>query len=141
MNLGLNHLNQQHSREETITQYARFVEEITPYYEQIRSLVSRNDYLISDLFSVIKTNQKTVNDIWFAAGNVPLSDEATEPFTESAYSFISDVVWLFNDMTMFAERSDLAHLAVRFMVSHTYIPNCEKSKSAAMRELSVLIPS
>jgi hypothetical protein len=124
----LHYMNEQISRDEALARFTDLVNRIEPIYDRVYSYVSSADFDVSSFFALIKSIRTDSKDIFLAAGDISRSDADFEKFSEAAYQHIADIDWLIGDMAIFADRADIKEQYIRWSLSNTYIPSCEKSK-------------
>lgn len=133
----LNYMNEQISRNETMSRFSNFAAKIEPFYDQVYKYISNEDYDVPELFALAKRIQQEVRKIFLAAGDIPRADVSTEGFTEAAYMFIANIDWVVGDMVIYAGRTDLKEQYIKWSILRMYIPACEKSKQEYLRLLNL----
>ena len=85
------YMNSKVSNDDVIRLVTELIEEVMPYYNDLKKCTENPDYDFNELLELATSMQSKLNKINMKAGDLPASDYNTQKLIESAQLFICDV--------------------------------------------------
>lgn len=126
----LNYLNEQIASTDAITQMFALADKIMLLYNEMKDFVSQPDYEMKGLFELALRLRQDVYKIKYLSDDIPFTDVENNKVVDVAYTFIDRVDWLFGDLDIMAKRKENNEKAIRYLVEHSYLCDCEKARLA-----------